>query len=304
MQGLTVILIIMYILLIGAVTVSIFASRYQPPHNPGPEGKEGFMGLPGIKGSSGDVGPTGQTGPFYAGEGDHHGLTGNTGPSGLSIQFGPTGLRGPTGPTGPQTGPTGNDGPRGPTPLIGITGPTGSGGPEGVTGITGPSTPGPVFISLLYSYSAPVVGPTGFPFSIPVAQPPMTLVSTLPASIPADFILGPTGSIGFTNTGTSYLVRIGIELKFAGLTGTWQPTVVSLNNFPSPPGIPLINMYPVAISSSTAVASLGATIVYTTPLTPSPVFFSPELVIGISSLNPATTLTISLLSITIERAAP
>ncbi len=301
MHPLTGVLLATYVLLVGIFILSIIASHHQPAHEPGLAGKEGYMGLPGFTGSQGDVGPTGPTGGFYTGYADHHGIPGPTGRTGLTGPIGFAGPIGVTGPTGPPTGATGPTGPRGPSPIVGQTGPTGGPGPAGRTGPTGPQTPGPPFLNLVYNYT------TGFSAtgasSIPVGQPPMLLFQVLPTVIPSEFTLGPTGSITFNNPDTSYLIRIGADVVFDGLTGGWQPTSVSLSNFPSPPGIPLLNMWPVRFSQGSAAASIGATIVYTTPSSV-PVTFEPQLVVNISDFDSGTFMRLDIMSLTIEHVAP
>jgi hypothetical protein len=94
-----------------------------------------------------------------------------------------------------------------------------------------------------------------------------------------------------------------MDLSVAGLTGSWDPMVISLNQFPAPPGMPLVNIWPTATSSSVAVGSLGMSTVYTTGASV-PTTFEPQLVISINNGDPTTSLIISLLSITIEHAAP
>ncbi len=301
MGPLTLVILALYVLLVSVGIVSVIAARRQPDLVAGPPGKEGPPGTMGSQGIQGITGITGNTGSSYSSPPLGYGITGPTGPTGIFSLQGPTGYVGVTGPTGPQTGPTGFTGPRGPTPAVGPTGSTGPAGSRGPTGSTGAATQGPVSMNISYFYSAVLASPGTT--IIPVGTPPMTVIGALPTPLSADFTVSPTGVVSFNLPSTAYLIRIGLDASLAGLSGSWRPTVISLNNFPSPPGMPLIDLWPAAAAPTTAVTSLGVTIAYVTPLVV-PVSFTPELVVTIAAVSGTTSITVSLVSITIERASP
>lgn len=301
MSPVVIVILILYGLLIMTGAITLIATRHRVPHATGTIGKEGPNGDPGTTGIQGYRGPTGAMGGFYTIRAAGYGFTGATGPTGVLDNFGQTGPQGVTGPTGPNTGATGGAGPRGPTPLAGLTGPTGGIGPQGVTGGTGPTTPGPAFVNLTYRFSTTVTTGTT---TYAVANPPMTRIQTLPSTIPPEFTIGPTGTIFFNNPNTSYLVRVGLDLNIMNLPSDWAPCTVILQQFPAPSLMPQIDIWPALFSPTTAVAALGATIVFTTPSTPSPYMVQPQIVFSISGASATTQLNINLLSITIEHAAP
>lgn len=301
---LTLVLLILYTILIGVAVVSVVANHYRAPHIPGPQGKQGLQGSEGILGIQGDVGATGETGGFFALVASLYGHTGMTGPTGMELTPGYMGTRGSTGPSGPSTGATGLPGPRGDTPDRGVTGATGGVGPTGPTGPRGAMPSGPVFLNILYNYNAILT--TAGATSIPVGGNTMNIVHILPVSgAPAsDLILAPSGQISFTAPDSTYIVRVGMNLALRGLVSgsAWQPCTVSLVNFPTPPGMPIVTVWPTASQATEAVCSLGTTLIFSTVGLIVPVIFNPTLLVSISSVGASTSLDISLMSLTIERA--
>lgn len=295
LSPLTIVLLILYSLLILTGALTLIAGMHKPTQVEGQAGKQGTNGDPGGPGIQGLQGPTGALGPFYLIAVEGYGYIGNTGPTGVLDNSGQTGPRGVTGPTGPSTGATGPPGARGPTPIAGITGPTGGANIRGKTGPTGPLTPGPVSVSLLYKISYPV-GATGTS-TISVGYP----VEILPNPYPSEFTIG-TGTIQFNTAPASYIVRIGIDYDVLNLPSNWDPCTLILQQFPAPPGMPQMDMWPALISPTTAVGALGATIVYNNTVTGT--IFTPLLEFSISGVTGTTQLNVPLLSVTIEHVAP
>lgn len=268
---------------------------------PGLVGKQGALGELGITGVTGDQGKTGINGPAIAIFITHYGVTGPTGFTGFTGPDGMTGNLGHPGPTGPPTGPTGVQGPFGPSPQGGITGPTGGAGPQGPTGPPGQTTSGPVFFAQNYVFTSPTLSGTNF---FLVADPPMTLVSSLPSPTPPpDIVLSGTGGIGFTQGSTSYKIHIGLNLVLDGLPTNWAPATVVLGNFPAPSSMFPISVWPIQVTPSSAVASVGADYVYTTPSSPTG-FFTPNINVSLNAVSMTTVMQIFLLSLTIERTTP
>lgn len=100
----------------------------------GMDGVTGATGPVGVSGATGATGPTGVAGSV--GATGPIGVTGVQGPVGVTGVTGIQGVAGPTGVTG-VTGVQGNVGPTGPTGIQGVVGPTGVTGVAGVTGPTG-----------------------------------------------------------------------------------------------------------------------------------------------------------------------
>lgn len=294
-EPLTIVIVILYILVLGAIGTSIVASRYRAPHVTGPVGKEGYLGEQGTLGVPGSDGPTGATGPIYlfgaVGYG-HTGVTGGLGPTGWA---GRTGLFGPTGPTGPATGATGNPGPRGASPVQGTTGPTGGVGNTGLPGHTGAASLGPVFATQHYVLSSPLTGTDIFLLAVP----PVILTETIPAPVPAEFTLA-AGVLQFNLPLTSYNVRVGMVAGITGLSGSWAPATVTLSSFPEPGAMPPMAFWATPTGVGSASLSVGTTIVYTTPAIV-PVTFTPSLTVSVGSAG--ASINVTLLSITLEHAA-
>ncbi|WP_368237098.1 collagen-like protein [Bacillus velezensis] len=107
---------------------SYVANVNSPAGTPGASADYTLLAAAGITGGTGPTGITGATGG-----------TGPTGSTGVTGDTGPTGSTGATGGTGPtgSTGATGGTGPTGSTGVTGDTGPTGITGAAGATGPTG-----------------------------------------------------------------------------------------------------------------------------------------------------------------------
>jgi hypothetical protein len=105
--------------------------------NGGISGATGPTGISGINGATGATGQAGINGATgTTGQAGINGATGTTGADGVTGPSGPSGIDGATGPTG-QAGIDGATGAIGTTGTAGIDGATGSVGPTGTAGIDG-----------------------------------------------------------------------------------------------------------------------------------------------------------------------